>query len=140
MAVEKALQVLDRFAELNAQLDLTIGSAAALEMLTGRLSDVRFGEELKEDDVEIAGWLDLALDTSPAMVVVGMNHPFVPTTVTSDPFLPGSLRTKLRMADNDRRFARDAYAAQPDRFDSARKLFHRRSLVDRWFAHPRQVD
>jgi ATP-dependent helicase/DNAse subunit B len=111
MAVEKAKQVLERFADLNAHLDMSIDSAAAMEMLTGRLSDVRFGEVLQDDDVEIAGWLDLALDTSPALIVVGMNHPFVPATVTSDPFLPGALRTKLRMADNDRRYARDAYAA-----------------------------
>jgi ATP-dependent helicase/nuclease subunit B len=81
-----------------------------MEMLTGRLSDVRFGEQLQSGDVEIAGWLDLALDTSPALIVVGMNHPFVPSAVTGDPFLPGSLRTKLRMADNDRRYARDVYA------------------------------
>lgn len=111
MAVEKATQVLERFANLNADLDMSIGSAAAIDMLTGRLSDVRFGEALQDDDVEIAGWLDLALDTSPAMIVLGMNHPFVPATVTADPFLPGALRTKLRMADNDRRYARDAYAA-----------------------------
>ncbi len=110
MAVEKARQVLDRFATLNQHLDISIGSAAAMEMLTGRLVDVRFGEQLQPGDIEIAGWLDLALDPSPALIVVGLNHPFVPSAVTSDPFLPGSLRTKLRMADNDRRYARDVYA------------------------------
>ena len=44
------------------------------------------------------------------MVVVGFNHPFVPATVTNDPFLPGSLRSELRVADNERRYARDVYA------------------------------
>ncbi len=109
-AVEKAREVLDRFARLNSHLDMSISSGAAMEMLTSRLMEVRFGEELQPDDVEIAGWLDLALDTSPVLIVVGLNHPFVPSAVTSDPFLPGSLRTKLRLADNERRFARDVYA------------------------------
>lgn len=110
MAVGKARQVLERFGNLNAHLDISITSAAAMEMLTGRLSDVRFGEELQSEDVEIAGWLDLSLDTSPALIVVGLNQPFVPLAVTSDPFLPGTLRSKLKMADNDRRYARDVYA------------------------------
>jgi hypothetical protein len=130
IAVQKALQVLERFSALNARLDMLVGSAAALEMLTGRLSDVRFGEELQADDVQIAGWLDLALDTSPALVVVGMNHPFVPTTVTSDPFLPGTLRTKLRMADNERRYARDAYAAHLIASTRPESCF----IVGRWSA------
>jgi RecB family exonuclease len=46
------------------------------------------------------------------MVVVGLNHPFVPESVTADPFLPGALRTRLKVADNERRLARDAYALQ----------------------------
>ena len=109
--VAKAREVLQRFAALNSGLDMSISGGAAMEMLAGRLAEVRLGDELSTDDVEIAGWLDLSLDDSPALVVVGFNHPFVPSAVTSDPFLPGSLRTKLRLADNERRFARDVYAA-----------------------------
>ncbi len=111
-AVDAAQRVLERFAQLNSELDLPITGAAAMEMLAGRLSDVRIGTEMRPDDIEISGWLDLALDTSPALVVLGFNHPFVPAAVTGDPFLPGSLRGKLRIADNDRRYARDLYAAQ----------------------------
>ena len=62
------------------------------------------------DAVPVAGWLDLALDPNPAMVVVGLNHPFVPQAVTADPFLPGGLRSELKVGDNERRFARDAHA------------------------------
>ncbi len=109
--VAKAREVLHRFAELNSHLDMSISGVAAVEMLASRLSEVRFGDELTTEDVEIAGWLDLSLDDSAALVVVGFNHPFVPSAVTSDPFLPGSLRTKLRLADNERRYARDVYAA-----------------------------
>ncbi len=109
-AVAAVHRLVDRFAKLNNQLDLTVSGGAAIEMLAGRLADIRVADSAKAEDVEILGWLDLALDDAPAMVVTGLNHPFVPGAVTSDPFLPGSLRSKLRMADNDRRFARDIYA------------------------------
>jgi RecB family exonuclease len=111
ISITAARHVLDRLSTLNSQLDMPIDSTAAIEMLTARLSDVRIGEPRRPNDIQIAGWLDLALDVSPVLIVVGMNHPFVPSTVTSDPFLPGSLRAKLGLADNDRRLARDVYAA-----------------------------
>ena len=111
-AVTKVRNLLSRFANLSGHLDVHVSAAAALETLGGRIADLRVGHERRPGDVQIHGWLDLALDDSPAMVVIGFNHPFVPSAVTSDPFLPGSLRSKLRIADNDRRYARDVYAMQ----------------------------
>jgi ATP-dependent helicase/nuclease subunit B len=110
MAWEAAARLLERFAELNGQLDLRVSGAVAIEALSTRLADIRISASPSVDEVEILGWLDLALDDAPAMVVMGLNHPFVPGATTNDPFLPGSLRTRLRMADNDRRYARDVYA------------------------------
>ncbi len=112
LALEGAGRLLSRFAELNPQLDLSISGAVAFEMLSARLSEVRVLARPTAANVEILGWLDLALDDAPALVVNGLNHPFVPRAVTSDPFLPGALRAKLPIADNDRRFARDVYAMQ----------------------------
>ncbi|PNY33509.1 PD-(D/E)XK nuclease family protein [Rhodopirellula baltica] len=115
-AIDKINELLERFSELNGRLDVKVSAAMALETINSRLSELRVGTEMQSDsDVEsshLHGWLDLALDDSPAMVVVGFNHPFVPGAVTSDPFLPGALRSELRMADNDRRYARDVYAMQ----------------------------
>ena len=105
-----ASRVLQRFSRLNDRLDLAVGGAGAIEMVTGRMEEVRVVGESDVDDVNVVGWLDLALDDSAALIVIGLNHPFVPAAVTSDPFLPGTLRSRLRMADNDRRFARDCYA------------------------------
>ncbi|MCG8650839.1 MAG: PD-(D/E)XK nuclease family protein, partial [Pirellulales bacterium] len=111
MAVSAVVRMVERFAELNGRLDLQLAGSAALETLAGRMGELRVAESPSAEDVEILGWLDLALDDAPALVVMGMNHPFVPAATTSDPFLPGSLRTRLRMHDNDRRYARDVYAA-----------------------------
>jgi RecB family exonuclease len=109
-AFEAVKRLTQRFETLNANLDLIVTGSAALEMLSGRLADARVSDQGDVNDIAILGWLDLALDDSAAMVVVGLNHPFVPGAVTSDPFLPGALRSKLRMSDNERRYARDLYA------------------------------
>jgi CRISPR/Cas system-associated exonuclease Cas4 (RecB family) len=109
-ALEATNRLLQRFTSLNDHLDVAVTGATAFEMLAQRLGDTRIADTANPGDVEILGWLDLALDDAPAMVVMGLNHPFVPGAITSDPFLPGTLRTQLRMVDNERRYARDAYA------------------------------
>lgn len=62
------------------------------------------------DAVELAGWLDLPLDDAPVMIITGMNDEFVPTSENGHLFLPNSLCEDLGILDNNRRFARDAYA------------------------------
>lgn len=111
-AVLKVRELLTRFSKLSDHLDVRLSAGSALETLAGRISELRVGQNQNPGEIQIHGWLDLALNDSPAMVVIGFNHPFVPSAVTSDPFLPGSLRSKLKMADNDRRYARDVYAMQ----------------------------
>lgn len=60
--------------------------------------------------IELLGWLELPLDDAPALIVTGFNDGFVPSFVNADPFLPNALRRQLGLLDNDRRYARDAYA------------------------------
>ncbi|MEM9825874.1 MAG: PD-(D/E)XK nuclease family protein [Planctomycetota bacterium] len=61
-------------------------------------------------EVPILGWLDLALDDSDAIVVMGLNHPFVPAAAANEPLLPASLRAQFGINDSEKRFARDAHA------------------------------
>ncbi|KAA5543232.1 PD-(D/E)XK nuclease family protein [Roseiconus nitratireducens] len=112
VALENVRELLGRFSRLSSRLDVAVSASSAMGMLIGRLAEARVGRDKSAEDVQIRGWLDLPLDDSPAMVVCGLNHPFVPSAVTSDPFLPGSLRAKLRLSDNDRRYARDVFAMQ----------------------------
>lgn len=101
---------LKRYAALNPALDVPVNAIGALEMLIARSAEIRVGGPADPNEIELLGWLDLALDDAPALVVVGLNHPFVPEAVTSDPFLPGALRSRLGILDNERRYARDCYA------------------------------
>jgi len=59
--------------------------------------------------VELVGWLELALDDAPVVLVTGLNEGLVPESVTADMFLPDGLRRLLGMPDNERRLQRDRY-------------------------------
>lgn len=109
--------VLDDVASVSQSLDQPVNGVAALEMLAARIGRERLSDErprsrdaANDDRIGVYGWLDLALDTSPAMVLCGLNHPFVPESVSGDPFLPRSLRLTLLQSANDRRYARDVVA------------------------------
>jgi len=62
----------------------------------------------------------LVMDDAPGLVVTGMNEGRVPSSLNADLFLPNQLRRALGIEDNERRYARDAYAlsalaaSQPD--------------------------
>ena len=60
--------------------------------------------------VSLTGWLELPFDDRPVAIVTDVNDGIIPTAVTSDVFLPGSVRSALGLNDNARRYARDAYA------------------------------
>jgi inactivated superfamily I helicase len=60
--------------------------------------------------IEFAGWLDLALDDAPVLVVTNMNDEHVPSSEVGHQFLPNELCRQLGILDNDRRYARDIYA------------------------------
>ncbi len=63
-----------------------------------------------EPTIELLGWLELALDDAPALVVTGFEEGHVPEAVHGDAFLPDRLRGELGLVDNERRLARDVFA------------------------------
>jgi RecB family exonuclease len=58
----------------------------------------------------LLGWLELPLDDASALILCSFNEGYVPSSVNADAFLPNSLRSRLGLQDNARRYARDAYA------------------------------
>ena len=59
--------------------------------------------------VELLGWLELALDDAPALIVTDLNEGSIPRSKNADQLLPNSARSLLGLMDNRRRYARDAY-------------------------------
>jgi len=66
----------------------------------------------EEVTVELLGWLELALDDAPGLVVVGFEDGNVPDSVRGDAFLPDRLRRDLGLVDDERRLARDLYTCE----------------------------
>jgi hypothetical protein len=86
-----------------------VSFATAVEMLRRILESETIPSEGGEPAIEMLGWLELALDDAPRLIVTDFNERMIPRSVTADPFLPDSLRRALGLADNARRYARDAY-------------------------------
>ena len=82
----------------------------ALDWAIEAASETRVIPPAIPDAIELAGWLDLPLDDAPVMVITGMNDEHVPTSEIGHQFLPNALCETLGILDNNRRFARDAYA------------------------------
>lgn len=60
--------------------------------------------------VEMMGWLELALDDAPALVVTGFNDGKVPALPIPNPFLSEPLQTEIGIPGRDERVARDVQA------------------------------
>jgi RecB family exonuclease len=103
---------IDRITDIPSRFD---GPVTAPRMLRGLLDALRQrsipAAEIKEGIAGI-GWLETPWDDRPVLVVTGMSEGVVPQLVGSDPFIPRGLRKRLRLEDNERRHARDAYALQ----------------------------
>ena len=88
----------------------TTSAIQALDWALEAATEHRVVPPPEPDAIELAGWLDLALDDAPMMAVTGMNDENVPAAEIGHQFLPNELCKKLEILDNDRRFARDSYS------------------------------
>ena len=108
--VQAAERVFEGFEALPEGLDPDpVTPHQAIRLLLARLLETAVPPEADEGSVELLGWLELHLDDAEVLVVTGVNEPFLPESVTADPFLPHTLRSRLGLADNRRRQARDLY-------------------------------
>lgn len=109
---EAAAGIVETLAELEtpALAQLNLAPAELLELLLHQLRGRQWYPDRPAAAVDLAGWLELPWNDAPVLVVAGMNDGRAPATVVGDLFLPDGLRTALGLANNERRFARDACA------------------------------
>lgn len=107
---ERLHAVLLEAAGLDARLAGEWRAADAIRLLLRQLEDDAIAPLPQHAAIELLGWLELPLDDAPALIVTGFNDGLTPSHVNADMFLPGALRRRLGLNDNDRRYARDAYA------------------------------
>lgn len=100
----------EEWKSLPASLAPQVSANEAIDLLCEALEGVAANTSYGENALHLLGWLDLPLDDAPAAVVTGFNDGHAPKAVHSDLFLPNTLRVALKLTDNRRRLARDAYA------------------------------
>lgn len=88
----------------------SVAAPDALRLILRELESETVPAMPVRDAVELLGWLELPLDDAPALIVTGFNEGRVPHGASADAFLPNRLRRALGVEDDDRRYARDAYA------------------------------
>jgi ATP-dependent helicase/nuclease subunit B len=101
---------LEEYRQIPAELMPSVESTAAIRLLLRQVSGELLPLMPELGTIEMLGWLELPLDDAPALIVTGMNEGSVPGSLNSDLFLPNQLRRAMDIEDNDRRYARDAYA------------------------------
>jgi ATP-dependent helicase/nuclease subunit B len=110
IAVAEGLSgVIEGLRSLSYEVDTRVEAGMALRILLDELRGGAVPEAGEEEAVELLGWLELHLDDAPFLAVTGMNEPHVPASITGDPFLPHTLRSRLGLLDNEGRRARDLY-------------------------------
>jgi hypothetical protein len=109
---ERIAESLARLLSLPRAVDPPVPAHRAIRILLEDVRDEPLPEESEGTAVELLGWLELALDDAAFMIVTGFNDPFVPSSVTSHPFLPHGLREKIGLLGNGGRWARDLLALE----------------------------
>lgn len=106
--------LLQQAAEAVSLAGLEPAPAEVLSLVLGQLRRVRLEvAERRPEAVDLNGWLELAWERAPHLVVAGVNDGLVPEVVAADGYLPESARVRLGLRRTDAaRFARDAHQLQ----------------------------
>ena len=111
-ALERIAALTSEYQQLDPTADFTpaVTFAGAIDALLRQIDDETIPENAGTPSVELLGFLELALDDAPELIITGLNEGKVPTVRGSDPLLPDQLRQALGLDDNRRRYARAAFA------------------------------
>ncbi|MBQ2791031.1 MAG: PD-(D/E)XK nuclease family protein, partial [Thermoguttaceae bacterium] len=101
-------QEFDKFEAIPQELTADATGADAIRTILKELAKTTIPPFPAADVVELQGWLDLAFDDAPNLILTGFNEGIVPSSKSSDLFLPNETRRELGLEDARRRFARDA--------------------------------
>lgn len=92
-----------------ARFGLNLSPEESLSLSLEALARTTLAEPRGEVDLVLQGWLELLWEAAPGLVIAGLNEEHVPGILLAHPFLPDSLRQRLGLPCQARRFARDAY-------------------------------
>lgn len=102
-------EALTELSQLEALSPGVVSASGAIQLVLDRLAESPLPEEAGADCIEILGWLELALDPAPALVVTGLTEQALGAR-RSDGLITRPLRRALGLADDAAQLARDAAA------------------------------
>ncbi|MGE4195698.1 MAG: PD-(D/E)XK nuclease family protein [Phycisphaerales bacterium] len=82
---------------------------SAIDFVLARVAELAVPDDGQESAIELLGWLELAMDDAPVLIVTGMNNDVIPAPSSAEPLLPNSLRGRLGLPTRESRRARDAW-------------------------------
>lgn len=109
-ACTRMREVLFEFQSLPAAITTDLESATAVGLFLNEVAQHMIPPPADPRAIELRGWLELPTDPAEVLIVTSLNEGIVPPSLNGDLFLPNSLRRRLQILDNQRRYARDAYA------------------------------
>jgi RecB family exonuclease len=109
-SLELISRALDAVGQLPQPLQPKVDVRQACRIVLAEVAGETIPPPVGDEQIELLGWLDLPLDDAPAVFLTTFNDGFVPSTTSTDAFLPNTLREALGLMHNDRRLARDTYA------------------------------
>lgn len=109
-ACRKIQQACVEHTSLPEQLLPVVSAPQAIQLTLEQIRSEIIPVHATEDAIQLFGWLDMPLDDAPVAMVTSFNEGYIPSSVNHDLFLPNQLRVHLGIEDNQRRYARDAYA------------------------------
>jgi ATP-dependent helicase/nuclease subunit B len=101
-------EALRAFSSLPEHLDPEIEVDVWITRVLDRLGESREAPLPESGAIEALGWLELAADPAPCMVLVGLHDEARPGSTAIDPLLPERVRERLGLGSARRREARDA--------------------------------
>ena len=111
-AAQQLCELVIGLRDIPAPLEPKMTAGELIDWLLRSMSGKLVPEPSNETAIEMLGWLELALDDAPVLILTGVHDGVVPESVNADAFLPNQLRRQLGMMDNGRRYARDMYCMQ----------------------------
>lgn len=112
---ERAARIVDEaIHELSATeaRPTTLGQRARAMLLLRRLGDAGYHRERAPDAIDIDGWLELAWNPAPVLVIAGVNEGTAPSAPSPNALLTDSLRLTLGMRSDADGLARDSFLLQ----------------------------
>ena len=103
------IETLEKLRECGPQTDLHLNADNFVSLVCALTMDSLIPEENDPSSIQGLGWLELAMDEAPHLILTGISEGKLSGSLTSDPLIPESLRRELGIPGYEERVARDTH-------------------------------